>query len=242
VSGADDGGGAKDIQAAGLDAIAKGINLTLDELKELGTDSFAGQGRGFSELDLSGLDLGHDELKSAFTSFCERWEWGVRALVNEGNVFADNVGLAAGTLYETDQYVEGFLKIGANSLVGNPYASEDEASQLGWGDIAGSGLDSMKNPDYSKESFDEAWANSKQGWKDASRDMMTSQAMTGPIPSPLNYQQATGADDEQYEDLMDAAFGPSAEERAQAAAQQPAQQPTQQQQQQQQQQQGEETP
>ncbi|WSQ11533.1 hypothetical protein OG604_29425 [Streptomyces sp. NBC_01231] len=237
MSGTGTGGG-KDIQAAGLDAIAKGINLTLGELKELGTDSFAGQGRGFSELELSGLDLGHEGLKSAFTSFCERWEWGVRALVNEGNVFADNVGLAAGTLYETDQYVEGFLKIGANSLGGNPYASEDEVSQMGWGEIAGSGLDSMKNPDYSRESFEEAWANSKQGWMDASRDVMTSQGMSGPIPSPLNYQRATGANDEQYEAMMDAAFGPSAEERAQAAAEQPEQQPPARQQPQQ----GEETP
>ncbi|MFI5678786.1 hypothetical protein [Streptomyces cellulosae] len=219
-SGGGGGGGGMDIQASGLNAIAKGINLALAELKELGADSFAGQGRGFSELGLSGLDVGHDELKSAFTSFCERWEWGVRALVEEGNLFAHHVGLAAGTLYETDQYVDGFLKIGANSLIGNPYASEDEASQMGWGQIAGSGLDSLKNPDYSKESFDEAWANSKQGWKDAGRDLMTSQMMTGPIPGPLNMQQATGASDEQYEGLMDAAFGPSAEERAQAAAQQ----------------------
>ncbi|MFI5681631.1 hypothetical protein [Streptomyces cellulosae] len=219
-TGSGGGGGGKDIQASGLDSVAKGINLALAELKELGVDSFAGQGRGFSQLALSGLELGSDDLQSAFTSFCERWEWGVRALVEEGNLFAQNVGLAAGTLYETDRYVDGFLKIGANSLIGNPYASEDEASQMGWGQIAGSGLDSFKNPDYSKESFEEAWANSKQGWKDAGRDLMTSQAMTGPIPGPLNMQQATGASDEQYEAAMDAAFGPSAEERAQAAAQQ----------------------
>jgi hypothetical protein len=50
---------------------------------------------------------------------------------------------------------------------------------------------------------------------DASRDMMTSQAMSGPIPSPLNVQQATGVSDEQYETFLDATFGPSAEERAQ---------------------------
>ncbi|MEU0072163.1 hypothetical protein ABZ027_21835 [Streptomyces sp. NPDC006332] len=220
MSGGGEGGG-KDIKAAGLDGIAKGINLTLEELKELGTDSVAGQGRGFADLALSGLDLGHEDLTSALSSFCERWEWGVRALVEEGNLFAHHVGLAAGTLYETDQYVGGTLKIAANSLAGNPYLSEDEAAKQDWSDIATSGLDSMKNPDYSKESFEQAWDNSKQGWNDAARDVMTSQAMAGPIPSPLNYQQAIGADDEQYEDLMDAAFTPSAEERAQAAAGQP---------------------
>ena len=30
------------------------------------------------------------------------------------------------------------------------------------------------NPDYSKESFEEARENSEQGWKDAGRDVMTS--------------------------------------------------------------------
>ncbi len=171
MSGSSNGSaGGKDIKASGLDAIAKGITLTLDELKELGVDSAAGQGRGFANLALSGLDLGHDDLKSAFSSFCERWEWGVRALVEEGNLFARHVGLAAGTLYESDQYVGGTLKIAANSLAGNPYLSEDEAAKQSWSDIATSGLDSMKNPDYSKESFEQAWDNSKQGWNDAGRE------------------------------------------------------------------------
>lgn len=120
------GSGGKDLQVIGLDAIAQGITLTLSELKELGMDSMAGSGRGFEKLALSGMQLGHEGLTSAFKSFCERWEWGVRDLVIEGNLFAQNVGLSAGTLHETDQYVEGALKIGVNSLMGNPYASEDE--------------------------------------------------------------------------------------------------------------------
>jgi hypothetical protein len=91
------GDSGKDIKAAGLDEIAKGITLTLAELKDLGVDSLAGAGRGFAELSLSGLELGHEGLLSEFTSFCERWEWGVRALVNEGNNFAAGVGLSAGT-------------------------------------------------------------------------------------------------------------------------------------------------
>lgn len=208
------GSGGKDLQAVGLEAIAQGITMTLSELKELGIDSMAGSGRGFEELALSGLELGHEGLTSAFKSFCERWEWGVRDLVIEGNVFAQNVGLSAGTMYETDQYVEGALKIGANSLMGNPYATEDEVTQMGWRQIANTGMDSMRNPDYSEESFDQAWENSKQGWKDAGRDVMTSQAMAGPIPGPLNLRQAAGVSDEQYETFLDETFGPSAEERA----------------------------
>ncbi|MFE8990170.1 hypothetical protein ACFYMI_20510 [Streptomyces collinus] len=120
------GNGGEDLQVVGLDAIAQGITLTLSELKELGMDSMAGSGRGFEKLALSGLELGHDGLTSAFKSFCERWEWGVRDLVIEGDLFARNVGLSAGTLHETDQYVEGALKIGVNSLMGNPYKEGQE--------------------------------------------------------------------------------------------------------------------
>ncbi len=91
-------GGDKDLQSTGMDDIAQGITLTLGELKELGMVGQAGAGRGFSDLSLSGLELGHNGLTSAVKSFCERWEWGVRSLVNEGNSFAQGVGLAAGTL------------------------------------------------------------------------------------------------------------------------------------------------
>ncbi|MFF8193866.1 hypothetical protein ACF05L_24135 [Streptomyces bobili] len=210
----------KDIKASGLDSIAQGITLTLSELKEIGVDSMAGAGRGFSGLSLSGLQVGHETLTSAFTSFCERWEWGVRSLVIEGNNFAQNVGLAAGTLYETDEYVGGALKVGANSLLGNPYASEEEITQMGWGELAQKNIDAYRNPDYSKASFEEALENSKQGWKDAGRDVMTSR-WAGPMYlNPENLHGAFGVDDAQYDQWLDDTFGPSPEDRAKAAEQQ----------------------
>ncbi|MET8247722.1 hypothetical protein ABZV31_26945 [Streptomyces sp. NPDC005202] len=58
-----------DIKAEGLDLITQGITLTLGELKEIGIDSVAGVGRGFENVALSGLELGHDGLTSAFKSF-----------------------------------------------------------------------------------------------------------------------------------------------------------------------------
>ncbi|KMS66159.1 hypothetical protein ACZ91_69260, partial [Streptomyces regensis] len=81
-----------------------GLTEALGELKELGMVGEAGAGRGFSDIALSGLELGHQGLTDEFKSFCERWEWGVRSLINEGNGFAVKTGLAAGTYYETDQY------------------------------------------------------------------------------------------------------------------------------------------
>ena len=212
------GDAGEDIKAAGLDEIAQGITLVLGELKDLGIDSLAGAGRGFSELALSGLELGNEELLSGFTSFCERWDWGVRALVNEGNNFATGVGLSAGTLYETDQYVEGALKVGANSLMGNPYATEDEITKMSWGDLARH--NSFADPDFSAKSMEQATANSEQAWKDAGRDVMTSRTL-GPMGlNPENLHRAFGVSDSEYGQSLDSTFGPSPEERAQAAQQQ----------------------
>ncbi|KOG32941.1 hypothetical protein [Streptomyces resistomycificus] len=210
------GGGGGDLRAAGLGEIAKGITLTLEELRELGIDSLAGVGRGFSELQLSGLKLGHGDLTSAYTSFCERWEWGVRALVAEGNNFAEGVQLSAGTYYETDQYVEGAMKIVVNSAAGNPYAGEDEIARMSWGELRHN--HPYANPDFSAESFEQARENSGQGWKDAGRDVMTSQTL-GPVPglTPENLRGVAGVGDGEYEQGLDESFGPSAEERGQAA-------------------------
>ncbi|MCW7946878.1 hypothetical protein AAW14_34050 [Streptomyces hygroscopicus] len=215
-------GGGKDIKATGLNEIAQGITLTLGELKALGIDSAAEVGRGFSNLELSGLELGHDAATSAFKSFCERWEWGVRALVGEGNYFAQAVGLSAGTLYEEDQYVEGALKIGANSLMGNPNASEDDIAKMSWGDLARN--NALAHADYSQQSFEKALANSEQGWKDAGRDVMTSHTL-GPMGiNPENLHRALGVSDQQYDQALDHTFGPSPEARAEAAQQQAQQQ------------------
>jgi hypothetical protein len=211
-------GGGKDLKTGGLDLIAKGLTEALAELKELGMVGMAGAGRGFGDIALSGMELGHEGLTGEFKSFCERWEWGVRSLVNEGNAFAVKTSLSAGTYYETDQYVEGTLKVVTNAAIGNPYASEDEVTKQGWGDIATSGA--LSAPDYSKESFDQATANSVQGWKDAGRDIATSHT-AGPLGlNPENMHNAAGVSDAEYNKWLDDTFGPSPEARAKAAEQQ----------------------
>ncbi|MER7174527.1 hypothetical protein [Streptomyces mesophilus] len=208
--------GGKDLKAQGLGLIAQGLTAALDELKELGMVGTAGAGRGFGDIALSGLELGHEGLTSEFSSFCERWEWGVRSLINEGNGFAQKTGLSAGTYYETDQYVEGSMKVVTNSLIGNPYATEDEVTRQNWGDVATSGIFGGE-VDYSKESFDTAFANAGQGWKDAGRDVMTSHTL-GPM-APANVREGLGVSDAEWERQLDETFGPSAEERAKAAEQ-----------------------
>ncbi|WP_055556730.1 hypothetical protein [Streptomyces sp. NBRC 110028] len=215
-------GGGKDLKTDGLSLIAKGLTEALGELKELGMVGMAGAGRGFGDIALSGLELGHEGLTGQFTSFCERWEWGVRSLINEGNTLAKKTGMAAGTYYETEKYAEGTFKVVANAAIGNPYASEEEVTQKGWGDIATSGA--FGGVDYSKESFDQAMANSAQGWKDAGRDVMTSHTV-GPLGlNPENLHGALGVSDAEYDRMLDDTFGPSPEDRAKAAGQQGADQ------------------
>ncbi|WP_435975129.1 hypothetical protein [Streptomyces sp. Qhu_M48] len=159
--------------AAALTEIAQGIDLAHAELKELGMIGEASTGRGFSDLSLSGLELGHGGLTSEFETFCNRWEWGVRALAIRGNGFAQGVGLSAGSFAEQEQYIKDSIKIGANSLNGNPHLSEDEVKGMRWDTIRDQHM--WDDADWSEESFSEAHGEVRQTWKNTGYDVMDAQ-------------------------------------------------------------------
>ncbi|MER5960894.1 hypothetical protein [Streptomyces sp. NPDC002057] len=159
--------------AAALTEIAQGIDLAHAELKELGMIGEASTGRGFSDLALSGVELGHGGLTSEFETFCNRWEWGVRALAIRGNGFAQGVGLSAGSFAEQEQYIKDSIKIGANSLNGNPHLSEDEVKGMRWDTIRDQHM--WDNADWSGESFSEAHQEVEQTWKNTGYDVMDAQ-------------------------------------------------------------------
>ncbi|MER5888808.1 hypothetical protein ABT160_33705 [Streptomyces sp. NPDC001941] len=197
-----------------LGQITQGINGALGELKELGMVGEASMGRGFSDLQLSGMETGHDGLTSTLKSYCERWEWGVRALVQQGNVFALQVGLSAGVFHEQEQYLEGSFKVLTNSAMGNPYATEDEITSKDWGQVLSSNtFTHIRDADYSAGSFETARQNSLQAWKDTAWDVSTA---TGAGTAIID---AAGLRDD-VDDRMRDTFGPSPEERAKAAEQQ----------------------
>ncbi|MCX4588094.1 hypothetical protein [Streptomyces sp. NBC_01481] len=156
-----------------LAAIAMGINLAHAELKELGMIGEASTGRGFSDLALSGLELGHGGLAAEFQTFCDRWEWGVRALTNRGNGFAQGVGLSAGAIAEQEQYVKDSIKIGVNSVNGNPHLSEDEVKGMSWDKI--STQTPLDGADWSAKSFSDAQKEVNQTWKNTGYDVMDAQ-------------------------------------------------------------------
>ncbi|MFI6419411.1 hypothetical protein ACIBG6_18715 [Streptomyces sp. NPDC050842] len=158
--------------AAALAAIAKGIDLAHAELKELGMIGEASTGRGFSDLALSGLELGHGGLTSEFETFCERWEWGIRALTLRGNGFAQAVGLSAGSFAEQEQYVKDSIKIGVNSLNGNPHLSEDDVKKMRWDTIRDQ--HTWDNADWSPESVIKTQHEVDQLWQNTGYDVMDS--------------------------------------------------------------------
>jgi len=98
------------VDRAALLETAQGINDTIGALEGLGFDEEAETGRGFSGLALSGLQAGYAGLQSAFAGFCDRWSWGVRALVQDGNQFAQRLGLSAGMYADAEQPIIGSVK------------------------------------------------------------------------------------------------------------------------------------
>ncbi|MGW7526118.1 hypothetical protein [Streptomyces sp. NPDC054783] len=200
-------GGAPDLRVIGLALIADGIDRALGELGKLGLVDDAGRsgtGRGFTDLEVDGMTIGDEAVGAVFHSFCERWEWGVRALIDEGNAFAAAVGLAAGTMYQTDQTVKNSLKVGLNSLTGNPYASEQQIDQESWGQLATPG---WLHPDYSEKSFQDGLAVSEQTLKGMGRDLATAETVPGVEVAPT----LAGMDQDQYNAAVDATFGPQQE-------------------------------
>ncbi|MGP3978920.1 hypothetical protein ACTWQF_33885 [Streptomyces sp. 8N114] len=197
-----------------LNLIEKGLKGAIDELKQSGSSATSSlQGAGFAGLSLTGMEMGHPGLATDFEDFCEKWEWGVRALVQNANALAQKLGLSAGMAHEEDQYRAGTLKVALNSasFTGNPHATEEEVAKQGYGDIL-----TPDAPDWSGESWEKAGQDIKQDWQDTGREL-TTKGRGGMYMDMA--QDATGLSDEQIEAGRDRAFGPSPEERAAAQQQ-----------------------
>lgn len=153
---------------AALKQAADGINGVIAGLSGAPViGSYAGQtGRGFNDLELTGRQMSHGSAKSAMDDFCERWEWGMRALVQTANDIAHKLHLGAGMYEEQDRYTANALKDFANDLVGDPSLQKESVRDAD-GTIVVKGTDDMSadelfeynrdrltHPDVSKESFD----------------------------------------------------------------------------------------
>lgn len=160
----------------------------------------ASAGRGFSDLVLTGLELGHDGLTSQFETFCSRWEWGVRALAQRGNGFAQAVGLSAGSFAEQERYIKDSIKIGVNSLNGNPHLTEDEVKQQRWDTIRDQ--QAWDGADWSGESFSTAHDEVEQTWKNTAYDVEDSM-LDGLERSGAIAPETRDGADQRLKDLLD---------------------------------------
>lgn len=150
-----------------VELITRGINSAIDELGNVGaSDTEKLMGSGFENMSLTEMESGGGSLTESFEDFCEQWEWGVRGLIQHADEIARALGLAAGMTYEEDRYWSDNLRIAANALLptGNPHATEEELSGQSFGDIL-----SLDAPDYSAESFQQAWQDIRQTWDEYNR-------------------------------------------------------------------------
>ncbi|MET9962711.1 hypothetical protein ABZ128_27195 [Streptomyces sp. NPDC006326] len=180
------GDGDLEVSPQAVAAIKKGLRAAISELRESSDAAGASQGEGFGDLAMTGMEAGHMGLAKDFEDFCERWEWGVRSLVQNASTLAANLGIAAGTMWEEDQYVQGAFKVAANAAYGNPHASEDEIEQKSWGDIFRA---DVYKPDYSAESFRKSGEDIEKTWSDT-KDTVTSTGRIGSLKDLLD--QADG--------------------------------------------------
>ncbi|MGK5533104.1 hypothetical protein [Streptomyces sp. URMC 129] len=188
--------------------ITEGLRGAVGELREIGTGTGSVLGKGFSELAMTGMEAGHHGLSVDFEDFCERWEWGVRALVQDANAIAAELGLAAGLLWEEEQYIQATMRVAANAVVGNPYASEEEVAAQSWSEVL---TPDALDPDYSGESFERAADTAGQTWLDTGRALVT-EGTGGRNADLLN--DVLGVDDGEFDSMVDDTFGPSPEQRA----------------------------
>ncbi|MEV6733544.1 MULTISPECIES: hypothetical protein [unclassified Streptomyces] len=182
------GGGDLEVSPAAVASIQVGLRAAISELRESGDAAGASQGAGFENLSMTGMETGHAGLATDFEDFCERWEWGVRALIQDASTLAGNLGIAAGTMWEEDQYIQGAFKVAANAAYGNPHATEDEIEQKSWGDIFSA---DVYKPDYSAESFEKGAQDIKKTWSDT-KDTVTSTGKIGSLKDLLDQAKGDG--------------------------------------------------
>ncbi|MFE6848313.1 hypothetical protein [Streptomyces sp. NPDC057686] len=173
------GDGDLEVSPQAVAAVQKGLRAAISELRESGDAAGASQGAGFENLSMTAMETGHGTLSKDFEGFCERWERGVRGLIQDASNLAGNLGIAAGM---------GAFKVAVNAGWGNPHASEDEIEQKAWDDIF---TTDIYKPDYSAESFEKSAQDIKKTWSDT-KDTVT---LTGKIGSLKDLLDQSGGGD-----------------------------------------------
>jgi hypothetical protein len=158
------------VDRAALAEAAQGLNDVISELSGLGLDETGEVGRGFSDLALSGLQVGDSDLASAFGNFCDRWSWGVRTLVQDGNQFAQRLGLSAGLYNDVENQVTGAIKDVVVASAGDPHMTDQQAAAASWSQD-GALITGAKTPDGDM-TWQQAGQAVKQQWEGVGQTAM----------------------------------------------------------------------
>ncbi|MEP9382598.1 hypothetical protein [Nocardioides sp. KR10-350] len=172
-------GGELNVDPEALALAAKGIDGTIGELNDMGMLSEGETGRGFGSMALTGMEAGHTGLADTFASFCDRWGWGVRGLVQDANAMAAGLNMSAGIYSDEQTYITGALKVAGASFVADPHATDEQLEKESWGDMVGDAT----SVDYSGASFEDAAHHAGDTWKATAEDYVDTeqQQMTDPL-------------------------------------------------------------
>jgi hypothetical protein len=154
-----------------LQETAQGINGVIGALGDLGMSENAEVGRGFAGLSLNGLQVGHPQLQSALAGFFGRWQWGVRTLVQDGNEFAQRLGLAAGAYHDAEQTVTAAAKDVVDAVAGDPHLTDAQAAQGSWAYAAGITPSQAPNT-FSAKAWEQAGQQMAATWKAEGEDVV----------------------------------------------------------------------
>ncbi|MEW2438715.1 hypothetical protein AB0952_31965 [Streptomyces caniferus] len=156
------GGGGYELDPEAFADLTKGIRAATAELKELGFDIEAQLGRGFDRLSLDSVECGDDGLASVLDSFCDRWGWGVRSLMQDANEFSKKLNLTAGIYYEQEQYLSDALKQTTNAAMGDPSLTAEQLHKRSWSQIAEDNpFEQSLHPDFDPNSAESKEARDK---------------------------------------------------------------------------------
>jgi hypothetical protein len=184
------GGQGYEVAPEALKELASGIQGAIDALKGMGLGQSYQLGRGFSGLELTGMEASSAGVKSSFDAFCERWSWGVRSLVQDGNEIALRLGLSAGLYHDQEQYVSGVLKDAVSAAIGgNPDQDQSQTEKESWGQVWGdNAFTEAAHPDFSTASAVQAQQKMSQLWKGEQTDLkqLGENALGGPAMTAYN--------------------------------------------------------
>ncbi|MFC9981293.1 hypothetical protein [Gordonia sp. NPDC127522] len=139
------------VEPSALDKASTGINGVIDGLADtgVGSDYSAALGRGYGDLDLDGRTIGHADPKSGLEEYCDRWEWGVRALVTGAAELSRGLGLGASHYEREEKWAGDQLKNFTMDLIGDPSLTPDEIKGMSWGDLWEHNKNAITDPQWS---------------------------------------------------------------------------------------------